>query len=233
MDTLRSALARTVNFLPDLLAGLIVLAIGWLVGAILRSVVVAVLSRMGFDRFLAKHGVIGQPPERRAGSRAVGSATFWVVMLIALMQAAFIWRLNFVANGAAAVLAYVPNLIAAALIFGAAFIIGNWVGDRLRAGQREAYSTMLPGAVRAAILTIGAFLALRQLAIAPEILTIAFALVFGAIAVATALAFGLGGRDTARQMTEDWYQGQRTRRLKVTTPHGEELREPGEPPPVH
>jgi hypothetical protein len=77
--------------------------------------------------------------------------------------------------------------------------------------------------VRAAILTVGAFVALRQLLIAPEILVIGFSLVFGAIALATALAFGLGGRRTAERMTDDWYDAQRSRRRKeMVTQHEEE-----------
>src|SRR5262249_36518960 len=158
-----------------------VLAIGWIIAALLRRAIVALLPRAGFDRFLARHRVVSQPPEARSGSRAVGTFTYWVVILIALMEAASIWRLGFVSNGVARVLAYVPNVVAAALIFGAAFTIANWVGARLREGvEQQSYSAVLPGAVRAAILTIGAFLALRELNIAPEILVIGFTLVFGA-----------------------------------------------------
>jgi hypothetical protein len=225
METLRAAFSRTVDFLPDLIAGAVVVLVGWAIAALLRRVIVGLLPRAGFDRFLSKYGLTGRPPESRAGSRAVGTATFWVVMLIALMQAANIWRLSSVAGGLARVLAYLPNVVAAVIIFGAAFIVASWVGDRLRespAAQRS-YSAILPGAVRAAILTIGAFVALRQLLIAPEMLVIAFTLVFGAIAVATALAFGLGGRRAAERMTDDWYEGQRARRRKA------ELEEPGEP----
>ena len=232
MDALRAALSQGVAFLPDLLAGFIVLGIGWIVAAVLRRAVIGVLPRVGFDRFLSRHRAIGSPPENIAGSRAVASATFWVVMLFALMQAAYVWRLNFVATGLARVLAYLPNVVAAVLIFGAAFVVANWVGDRLReSAEQRSYSAILPGAVRAAILTIAAFVALRQLLIAPEMLVIAFTLVFGAIAVATALAFGLGGRHAAERMTQDWYEGQRARRPRISRPPGEhvELEEPGGP----
>jgi hypothetical protein len=59
--------------------------------------------------------------------------------------------------------------------------------------------------VRAGILTLGGFMALRELLLAPEIVTLAFALAFGAISVAGALAFGLGGRAVAERMTRRWY----------------------------
>ncbi|MBC7172545.1 MAG: hypothetical protein H5U40_08975 [Polyangiaceae bacterium] len=221
---MRDALGDAVAFLPSLIAGLIVLAIGWVLAMVVGRVIRAVLPRVGFDRFLARHRLTTQPPENIPGSRVVATAGFWVVMLIALMQTANIWQLRPVANGLGRLIAYVPNVLAAVLIFGAAFAFGNWVYDRLRASAAEQdrlrvgptaerfSSGILPGAVRAGILTIGAFISLRQLLIAPEILIIGFTLVFGAIAVATALSFGLGGRRAAERMTEDWYDRQQTRR---------------------
>jgi uncharacterized membrane protein len=216
-QSLRTALGDIIAFLPNLLAGIIVLAIGWVVGAIVRSVVRAVLPRAGFDRFLARQRLTTRAPETRPGSNVVASAAFWAVMLVALMQAANAWKLTSVANGLGQALAYLPNLVAATLIFGAAFVLGNWVYDRLRAAPAAERSTVaiLPGAVRAGILTIAAFIALRQLLIAPEILVIGFTLVFGAIAVATALSFGLGGRRAAERITEDWYDLQQARRSVV------------------
>lgn len=219
MEALRDALDRVIAFLPSLVAGLIVLAIGWLIAWVLARAVRALLPRAGFDRFLARHRLTAQPPETRPGSRVIGTAVFWVVMLVALLEAANIWGLEAVASGVGQAIAYLPNIIAAVLIFGAAYVLGNWVHDRFRGAPAEQRSSMaiLPSAARAAILTIGAFVALRQLMIAPEILTIGFTLVFGAIAVAAALSFGLGGRRAAERMTEDWYERQRVRRAGART----------------
>jgi hypothetical protein len=62
--------------------------------------------------------------------------------------------------------------------------------------------------VRAGVLALGAFMALRELQIAPEIVTIAFTLTLAAIALAAALAFGLGSRGVAGQVTQQWYERQ-------------------------
>jgi len=220
MQSLRTALGEVIAFLPHLIAGLIVLAIGWAIGAAIRGIVRVALPRAGFDAFLVRHRLTTRSPDNHPGSNAVASAAFWAVMLVTLVQAANTWGLRAVANGLSQVLAYVPNVVAATLIFGGAFVLGNWVYDRLRAAPAtERFSvTILPGAVRAGILTIAAFIALRQLLIAPEILTIGFTLVFGAIAVATALSFGLGGRRAAERITEDWYDRQQARRPSVNAP---------------
>jgi len=214
VNTLEEALSDFVAFLPALVAGLIVLLIGWVVAAVLRRVIMALLPRTHFDRFLSRHRIIDRDPQMHTGSRVVASAAFWAIVLIALMQASNIWGLGFVANGLGQVIAFVPNVVAAVLVFGLALLIGNWLRDRMRARETEErrQSTFLPDGIRALILTVGAFLALRQLRIAPEILVIGFALVFGAIALATAIAFGLGGRHTVERMTHDWYERQRAER---------------------
>jgi hypothetical protein len=61
-------------------------------------------------------------------------------------------------------------------------------------------------AARAAILVLGAFMALDEIGVARNIVTLAFALVLGSCAVALAIAFGIGGRDTAKRYLERWSQ---------------------------
>ena len=74
----------------------------------------------------------------------------------------------------------------------------------MRPGQRP----LVASSVRAGVLALGAFMALRELQIAPEIVTIAFTLTLAAIALAAALAFGLGSRNVAGQVTQRWYERQ-------------------------
>ncbi len=218
METLEESLSRIIAFLPDLLAGLMILAIGWLIAAVIRRVIVAVLPRLAFDRFIARHGLSRRPVEERWASRGVGALAFWAIFLIALMQATQVWDLPLLSNGIASVLAFIPNAVIAVVVFAVALVAGNWVWRRLREAPTQhgqPQSELLPGAVRAGILTIGAFIALRELNVASEILVIAFTLVFGAIAIAMALAFGLGGRRTAEKVTDDWYEGQRARMART------------------
>lgn len=217
MTWLRTALGRIIEFLPDLLAGVIILAIGWLIGRVLARVVIPILHRTGFDRLLARHKIIRSSPDTRAGSRGAGEAIFWVVLLAALMQATRAWHLDFLATGLAHVLAYVPHLLAAALIFGVTLIFADWVRSRVGPTD-ERRASLVPGAIRAGILAFGAFVALRELLIAPQIVTIAFTLVLGAIAVATALSVGLGTRSVAERMARDWYEHKASSKPRADEP---------------
>lgn len=209
---LTTAFDDIVAFLPNLIAGLVILLVGWLIAYALAKVTRAVARRLGFDRLMAKLG-ISTGTELRSGSHALGSIVYGIVMLVAVMQVARAWRLDFVSNGLAAILAYVPHAIAAAVVFGIALFLGNLVRDRFyRARTLEAAAIgvapprFLPGLLRAIILAIGAFMALRELQIAPEIVNAAFMLTLGALAVAAALAFGLGGREVAGRIAQSMWE---------------------------
>jgi hypothetical protein len=148
------------------------------------------------------------------------------------MQVARTWNLTFVAVGFARLIAYVPHVIAAAVIIGVALYFGNWVRDRLARsrvlGEGEgAQLRFMPSIVRGGILAVGIFMALRELQIAPEIVNIAFMLMLGAIALATALAFGLGGREVAGRVAQSWYE----RRLRAPGPRDVAIAGPAETHP--
>lgn len=207
---LSTAFDRVGAFLPSLVAGLVILVVGYVLAVLLGRITRALLSRTGYDRLLAKLGLVeaDQIP-RREGARWTGKAVFWVVMIAAVMQAARVWNLTMIGDGIGRIVAYFPHLFAAALIFAAALYVGNWVRDRIAhremaregAGKRPLVGSL----VRGGILVFGAFMALRELQIAPQIVTIAFGVMLAGIALAGALAFGLGSRDVAGQITQQWY----------------------------
>jgi hypothetical protein len=213
---LTTAFDGLVAFLPNLVAGLIILLVGWLIAALLARAVTALAHRLGFDRHVAKLGISTQR-EGYSGSRLLGSLVYAIVMVVTIMQAARAWNLDFIAYGLASVIAYLPHAIGAVLVFAASLYIGNWVRERLY--RKRALATdetgvatttfgggkILPELVRGAIIAVGAFMALRELQVAPEIVNAAFMLTLGALAVATALAFGLGGREVAGRIAQSWW----------------------------
>jgi hypothetical protein len=204
-----------VGFLPNLIGGLITLFIGYFIAVVVRRIARPLLHRAGFDRLMYRLGM-SDPYDAEAGSRMAASALYAVVIVATLMQVARVWNLTFVATGLAGVLAYLPHVLGAVIIFGAALYFGNWVRDRILQGRTTAPPAVsgsadrgehriVASAVRGGILALGAFMALRELQIGSEIVTIGFALVLGAIALAAALAFGLGSRDVAASVTREWY----------------------------
>jgi hypothetical protein len=204
------ALDGFVAFLPSLVAGLVILALGYVIALVLSRTTRALLSRTAYDRFLARLQLLDRDRvEARSGSTWTGKAVFWLVMLVAAMQASQQWGLTMVGVGIGRVIAYLPHVLGAAFIFAAALYFGSWVRDRI--AQREltregSQQSVVASAVRAGILALGAFMALRELQIAPEIVTLAFGVSVAAIGLAAALAFGLGSRDVAGRLTDQWYE---------------------------
>jgi hypothetical protein len=208
------AFDQLVAFLPNLIAGLVILLIGYIVGVVLAKATRSIAHRLGFERLVARLGV-RELKSSKTPSDWLGSAVFFVVMVATIMQAARAWNLGFVATGLARFIAYLPHVVAAAVVFAVALFLGNWVRDRLATstrtgigtgGTEPARSELLPSGVRAGILAVGSFMALRELQIAPEIVNAAFVLIVAALALATALAFGLGARDTAGRIARSWYE---------------------------
>jgi hypothetical protein len=209
------AFDQLVAFLPNLIAGLVIVLIGYIVALVLAKATRSIGRRLGFDRFVARLGV-RELKGARTPSYWLGSAVFFVVMVATIMQTSRVWNLGFVADGLARFIAYLPHVLAAAIVFAVALFLGNWVRDRLSPSMRAAADvgadvepaprTLLPSAVRGGILAVGSFMALRELQIAPEIVNSAFVLIVAAVALATALAFGLGARDTAGRIARSWYE---------------------------
>jgi hypothetical protein len=209
-DTATNALNGFVSFLPNLVAGLIILFIGYLVALLLGRATQALLRRTGYDRFLAKLGLLDQDRvDAKRASVWTGNAVFWVILLVAVMQATRAWNLEMVGVGIGRVIAYLPHVIGAAFIFAAALYFGSWVRDRMVQREKTTEAAdqrpLIASAVRAGILALGAFMALRELQIAPEIVELAFGVTFASIGLAAALAFGLGSRGVAERVTQQWY----------------------------
>jgi hypothetical protein len=113
-------------------------------------------------------------------------------------------HLAWLSAGVARILAYVPNLLAAGAIVAVAYIVGNFVYTQ--ATVSEGSSRAFARLARGAIYVLAAFMALQELGIATAIVTTAFTVALAGMAIAAALAFGLGNRELAGRVTRDWYE---------------------------
>jgi hypothetical protein len=209
---LTTAFDGLVAFLPSLIAGLVILLVGYVVAKVLQRLTRALGRRIGLERLGDRLGMRSETEPYPASAWA-GKAVFFVVMLATFLQAARAWNLGFIAVGLAIVMAYLPRVLAACLIFGAALYAANWTRDRLANRRLEgAASTIrfLPSIARGVILAVGMFMVLRELEFAPDIVNAAFIIILSGIAVAGAIAFGFGGRDVAGRIAQSWYERRTT-----------------------
>ena len=209
-ESIQQGIDDLVGFLPSLIGFLLILLVGYLVAKALQKVVALALEKVGTDRALAS-GTSGTYVERvipdLSPSELIGRVVFWFVLLGALSIAITSLGINALNDFLADVFSYLPNVVAAILIFVIAAAVAGWLGHAVSrllgdspTGQLAA--TVLPVLVMA----IAIFMILNQLRIAPDIVTITYAALMGAVALGMALAFGLGGREVASRILGDAYR---------------------------
>lgn len=198
-DPAISMLNQIMIMLPNILIaiGLILLSI-W-VGKFIGDFVQRFLENVGFDRLTSKMqlGNLDASSTKTAPSVAVGYIVRVLIIFFLTVQALYLIQLDFLVDIASGVTAYLPNVLAAVLILGIALILANIVEKVLVNLLSGPAIKILAGFAKYVILALAVFMALTQLGIAVSIVTSAFTLILGGLALAFGLAFGLGGKDFA------------------------------------
>lgn len=213
-QSIQRMLTEFFAFIPELVAAIVVLIIGYFVAKALGNLTARLLGRAGLDRNLLS-GETGNWIGRvtSSPSRLIGKLAFWAVFLGAVSLAVSVLGINALTDFVAAVFGYLPNVIAAVLIF---LVAGAIAGGVATLAKRFMGDTPTGKVVATAapilVMTVATFMILEQLKIAHDIVVVTYTLVLGAIALGSALAFGLGGRDVAARMLEGAYSaGQRNK----------------------
>jgi hypothetical protein len=215
-DSVQQALDSFFGFLPNILGFLVILLIGYIIAKVARKAIAALLQKVGLDKALHNSDA-GQYVERvspgASPANLIGAVAFWFVFLFAISAAIGALKIPALSDFIAQVQAFLPNIIVAAIIFVVAAALAGVVGG---AAHKLMGDTPTGKIVRAVIpgliLAIGTFMVLDQLQIAPQIVTITYAALLGMLALAGALAFGLGGREVAGDLLRNAYDsGQRNK----------------------
>jgi hypothetical protein len=195
-------------WLPALLGAIAVLIIGYIVAKIVAKLVYRVTHRAGLDRTLHSGpggNVVGKITTHP--SRLLGTVAFWAIFLSAISLAASVLHIKALTAFIGAVWAYMPNVIAALAIFIVAGLIATAVATiAARVMGDTGIGRVVATGVPILVMTIATFMILDQLKIAHNIVVITYAALLGAIALGSALAFGLGGRGVAERMLEGAYR---------------------------
>jgi hypothetical protein len=201
------------SYIPNIIGFLVILVIGYIIARIVRTVVSKVLHKAKMDEALNKTPV-GQSIDRVSPggrpSRLVGAIVFWFIFLYVLTAALGALKIPAVTSFIDQVLAYLPNVIAAVIIFVVAAVISGGIAAIVRRTMGDTGTGRIAQAVAPGlVMVIAVFMVLNQLQIAPAIVTITYAALLGMLAPAGALAFGLGGRDVAAQIVSEAYDNNR------------------------
>ena len=130
---------------------------------------------------------------------------YWVIILVFLILGLESLKLKAVGRIAGDAISYVPHLFVALIILVVGFILANFFGRATLIAAVNAQisqARLLARFVRLGVVLFAMAMAFEQLGIASTIILAAFTIMFGGIVLAVAIAFGLGGRDAAKQIIE-------------------------------
>ncbi|MBK8250376.1 MAG: hypothetical protein IPK85_23720 [Gemmatimonadetes bacterium] len=215
-DRLQESFAQLGDIVPALAGALVILFAGYLLAKLVERGAERLLRRVRLNSLLARGGVL--EAVERSGShfnptRVVGKLLFWFVMFAVIMVAANALGMESLAGVFAELVGYIPSLMSAVVILIVGIVLGRFTGGLIMASAGAVQGgPTLARVGRGGVVVLAIFMALQELGIATDIVTTAFAILFGAIALAMALAFGLGNRELAGEVTREWYSRYRAER---------------------
>ncbi len=209
-DSLQTGFDAFFAFIPNLIAFLVILVIGYFIAKLVGGIVRKALQKLGLDKALhesdAKQYVDRVMPDA-SPSAGIGKVAFYIIFVFVLTAAIGALKIPAVTAFMNQVLAYLPNVIAAIAIFVvAAAVAGAVAGGVAKLLGDTPTGKVVATAVPSLVMLIAVFMILNQLKIAPEIVQITYTALLFTVALASALAFGLGGREVAGQMLGDAYR---------------------------
>ena len=205
-DTLSEITSDVVAWLPNLGVALLLIVAGWIIARLVQAILAGILRRVGVDRLAKRAGANELLSNIGFGYSTVdvlARLVFWLILLVFLLAATESLGLSGVVETLGGLIDYLPNVLAAALILLFGGLLGRVVGDAVSGLTEQsglAGGTALGRLVRYAIFAFAIILALQQLGVETTLLTTTTMALIGAVALALAIAFGLGSQQLARNI---------------------------------
>jgi small-conductance mechanosensitive channel len=210
---LQDALSLFLSYIPQLVGAIVILIVGYIIARLLQAVVGRVLQGVGFDRWMERGGIkqfFNRAQTRETPATVLGKLVFWFVFIIAITMAADALGIPQVSAILGQLIAYIPSIIAAILILILAALLANFLAGIVRGATG---SDILASVARYAIIVYAVFAALTQLGVAVQLTAPTFLILLGAVGLAAAIAFGIGGQRVAQDIIEKAYdRGEEARR---------------------
>ena len=208
LDAITAPASAMLNMLlgaiPSIFAAVVVLGLSYLIGRLVSGLVTNVLTGIGFNSLFAWLGIGSEPSEDQlTPSQIAGTIVLTLIMLFAVMEASSLLGFALLGELASQFMVFASHVLFGLVILAIGIYVANFVG-KLVHSSGVAQPNILSMIAKAAILLLAGAMALRQMGLANEIISLAFGLLLGAVAIAAAIAFGIGGRDIAARQLDEW-----------------------------
>ncbi len=208
LEPLKVVFLKFFKFLPNLLAMLIIILIGIIAARVARAALLRLLKAINFDPWSDRMGltsVMRKGDMWAKPSAAVGAFVFWLLIIVAFMAGMNALQVRAIDSLIAQFVLYLPRVLAAVLILVIGYIVTGFIGRAVlisAVNRGYHFARLLAEAVRLLLVVLFVAMALEQLQVAPNIVVASFSIIFGGIVLALAIAFGVGGIDSAKRIIE-------------------------------
>jgi hypothetical protein len=211
-DSFNKFFSKVITFVPNLLAMITILIIGFLIAWIVKIVLLRFLKAVQFDKVSERWGlahILSKGGMTYSPANLLSGFFYWVIVLITLILGVNALEVAATQNFIARFFNYLPNLFAAVIILAIGYLIAIFLSQAALIAAVNAQidsAGLLSRVVRWFIIILSLTMALYQLGIAESIIIVAFTVIFGGIVLALAIAFGWGGRELAKDFLEKLYK---------------------------
>ena len=208
LEPLQEVFLKFKVFLPNLLAMLVIMALGIVLARLIKVILVKSLiainfdswsDRMGFTTLMRKGDLWAKP------SATLGAIMFWLLVIVTLMVGLSALKIPAIDNLVGQFFGYMPRVFSAAIILIIGYVLAGFISRGVLIAAVNSgyhYAKLLAEAIRTLLTVLILAMAMEQLQIAPSIVLAAFSIIFGGIVVALSISFGVGGIDAAKRMIE-------------------------------
>lgn len=211
MTSLAAAMALFFSAIPKILAFLVIVIVGWVIASLVEKGVAALLRAIKFNDLARRSGLadfVTKMGTQTDSAGMIGLVVKWFIRLIALVVAFDALGLPAVSDVLRQLLLWLPNVIVALVVLVIGGLAARALSNLVRGAATEAGLGNAELLSRIASVMVWAFaivVAVNQIGVATELVNTLFMAFVGAIALGAALAFGLGGRETAAEIVRNWY----------------------------
>lgn len=197
-------LNRLVSFLPNFLGGLFIVLIGTLIASLLKRFFITIFRFFRFSAILERMNLM-QRAEVHIWEQVIAEIIRWTIIILFLIPTLESWGLSRATVVLNQMLLYIPNVIIAVITIFVGIIAANLVSDVVRQSVKSVGNTSaqsLAMFAKGIVMFFTILVALNQLGVAQDLIRILFTGIVAMIALAGGLAFGLGGKETAKEILE-------------------------------
>lgn len=215
VESFNKFLGKVITFLPNLLAMITILILGWIIAWVVKKVLLLFLRAVQFDRMSDRWGLTSLITQRgitRSPGNLLSSFFYWVILLVTLILGINALEVAATQHVISQFFNYLPHLFAAIILLVLGYLMAIFLGQAILISAVNAQmesAKFIARSVRWFIIILSWTMALYHLRIAEKVVVAAFSITFGGIVLALAIAFGWGGKDLAKEFLERQYRRKR------------------------